>query len=1038
MTTEQKSGVAPSFLDELANRWGLQGRQYAKQLDEDNAVYTWYATLDAFNLAYSIPKYAFEIFLISQNDSTSPVHAVHEWLSSPAGIAIMLMETAALVSFSVLGTACKEDDENWFNRCAVFLWPYIRDLLKASKWAYKGWRSTLAAASLLLGEDLRYLLLPVGLALAALSVLNRFWSRGMKNARKDMMKNNANLYQEVSTKGCAFHLLNQRPPTADCDYDLLVLDEGMDFPNDLKKATLVQRGDEYWIGWDDGASYQYAALSQDIIESMNLPFGVEDELPYNKSFAALYQDIENTDYVPPVNKTYINSYIFLQGYTLAFNKPINGLAPNKLYVYENSGRIYYAVINHAGAIEETEIKQSECEVFAELLEDLQDDQNSDRNSLQIRYAEAIYKQTSAKGYGPKEKQPLHYVNEDGQLDVVNVHNPVQFESALKDLYQQNFTHALQRKLTKLKLEKGTWNREEVVNAELHFLATLPSAGDLSYANSFVYMQGKKQQKTQIFYIDPLGQPHAVRQDRCERFEQYLHSVRNNKNLLSPTQDQVQQLLEQHGGISPSKLGLNSSQWATYSLGVEAKIARQSALLKAECYASTFYGGVVDGMYTCMGILGLALFTPQFFFALAIFSAAMTAVFIVARLHEEYGFQLKLESSATKVKLILLEKKLDILLTELGDLSLVIATSEDDDDPDQRATDAEREQFFTTQDKLVNDLGATMNAFDECRELLKKQMALTFWTAGLEGLRNGLAAYSAVTSLMYMVATICLICAAPCPPMFVIGCAVAGVACLIGFTAQALFLHSAQAHKTTQQDPLAYKRLYDFITNLKDKKQKAYTVCSSEKIDGLKADLWGASIPSQDSLSWVDFWEMFRALLSGWGKGFKFLEWFTGSAVQDPQETPVLFVVSCLCSVGFAIVLFLRALARGFGRAAVDEVVDTNSASPPIELEQDNVSAPTPEEQHPPSKSSPPERKKTASYHPGLHKPSSDKAKESRKTDLARHKSISFFGSAHVHNKPSLGLNHSESSPSFESVDTSAGSQGYRPVPTLTRGLSGTN
>ena len=928
MTTEQKSSDDPSYFDQVTKKLDTQWRHYAKQLNDENAIYAWYALLDSINISYSIPKYVVELSLASEGDHVSSgdvFNSLHDWMITPVGIVVMVIETVALITFSVVGSLSSENDANVLRRYSAILSPYFRDLVKALKWAERMLRSMLSAASTLTGESLSYLLFPLGIALGVLAVLNRIWNRNMKAERKAMMKANTNLHEEVSAKGCTFHVMSKLPEA-----------------NDM---------------------------------------------------------------------TCINSYLFIQGYCFEFKQPDEAVAlDNTLYLYTENKRIFYAVRNKEGKLEKTEIKETDLDplVYNPIRNRLDRTEN---RRLTKHLSKEIYKITSAKGYGPKQDAALYYMRADGNPEPVKIKNTDAFELALKEIYRQNFLEVMKRKLSKLKLEEGNLNREDVNKAELLFLPILPEEG--TCLNSFIYIQGNEQTRTKIIYINPDGDYCPVKRGHCEKFERYLHEAKNNNNLLSPTEEQTQALIEKHGGQAKNKVGLNIEEWEAYSKDVAEKMARQSRLLQAKCLLSAAYSGLIDGGYACLAPMGIAVFIPPVFLTVLIFSCALTLIFIATRIYEECDFQRKLLSTETKVKLMLLEKKLDILLAELGNTSLLIANAGIGDliDADNAALldgdDLEPSETQEKQIKLVDDLDVAMQAFEDCRKELQAQVCLTYGTAALDGLRSGVAAYSAITSGMFLVATICLICATPVSPFFVLGCAVAGLVCMIGFLAHALIKHNEHLKKIEEEIPNSHKKLSEFIDDLKIKKHLAYTACSSTKIEEARATMWNKAVDSSPESEAVVGFEMVRSLLTGPGKALKMMEEVSGTQVQDPVEAPVFFAVACLSSVMFAVVLALRALARGFGRDPVDAVSNGVNNEVPVVIGARDPALPVNIKPEKVKKEAREEKKGASSYNPRFDFGAGADVASARK-QAASPQSGHFLSSRALKNHRLAKLNHSAS------------------------------
>lgn len=265
--------------------------RYARSIHELGYIYAIFGAFDGFNLSCSMMKWMFDVFYSEENVKTADVSdAMHNWLLTPEGIAVAVIEAVALIGFSLIANVLKDDagcgllrmeevpskaDQQAFDKSQYILtpsgcyyyhkssffkssnalrrleldseqlanlrarfpenenklsdaildeittltghtrpkhkfwrflaviWPYVRDVMKSLKNAYKGVRSTLFVMSMLRVQDLQHLLLPVGVALGVLSVLNRLWLRRVREQRKDMMQATADILAEIKTKKLA-------------------------------------------------------------------------------------------------------------------------------------------------------------------------------------------------------------------------------------------------------------------------------------------------------------------------------------------------------------------------------------------------------------------------------------------------------------------------------------------------------------------------------------------------------------------------------------------------------------------------------------------------------------------------------------------------------------------------------------------------------------------------------------------------------------------------------------------------------------------
>lgn len=180
------------FLLAIAGRIDAQSRLLAQKLEKDRYIYHAYAILDSLSSSYSMFKYFWEVF-IGKTDADF----MHKILTSPEGIVAIAAEAIFLVSFSFLASVYDKEENDSMKKAIAAAWPYFRDVMKGLKNAYKGWRSTVQVISLLGGMDLKYMVVPVGLALGVFAAANRFWLRGMVEQRKKQMDMNKELLVEI-------------------------------------------------------------------------------------------------------------------------------------------------------------------------------------------------------------------------------------------------------------------------------------------------------------------------------------------------------------------------------------------------------------------------------------------------------------------------------------------------------------------------------------------------------------------------------------------------------------------------------------------------------------------------------------------------------------------------------------------------------------------------------------------------------------------------------------------------------------------------
>lgn len=194
----------------IIERMDAKSRRLAKKFDELKFIYALYGLLDGLSTSYSTLMYFFNV----ADSATSSADAMNDWMGTSSGVAVAATETITLVAFSFLANIFDDKDEKAFKRYIAIAWPYCRDSIKGVKNAYKGVRSSLQTIGILSGHDLQNMIVPLGLALGVVSLLNRVCMRKfVKDDRVSKMKDNTKLLSEI--QGTAFHFLQNAPPVED-------------------------------------------------------------------------------------------------------------------------------------------------------------------------------------------------------------------------------------------------------------------------------------------------------------------------------------------------------------------------------------------------------------------------------------------------------------------------------------------------------------------------------------------------------------------------------------------------------------------------------------------------------------------------------------------------------------------------------------------------------------------------------------------------------------------------------------------------------
>ncbi|KTD60301.1 transmembrane protein [Legionella santicrucis] len=156
-------------------------------------LYALYLGIDNGKLSMSMIKYGFDIVLANSDLATK---AMQEWIKSPMGASITTLIILSTISASLVTHYTIQEDKKPF-RIVIILWPYIRDSMKSLRNALRGINSTLNLIFILEFQDIRHLIIPIGIFVGGLSVLNRIWIRYKSDQYHKMLEVNAQLLVDL-------------------------------------------------------------------------------------------------------------------------------------------------------------------------------------------------------------------------------------------------------------------------------------------------------------------------------------------------------------------------------------------------------------------------------------------------------------------------------------------------------------------------------------------------------------------------------------------------------------------------------------------------------------------------------------------------------------------------------------------------------------------------------------------------------------------------------------------------------------------------
>lgn len=341
------------------------------------------------------------------------------------------------------------------------------------------------------------------------------------------------------------------------------------------------------------------------------------------------------------------------------------------------------------------------------------------------------------------------------------------------------------------------------------------------------------------------------------------------------------------------------------------------------FLSALQSGLTDGLYLFMGCLTITSFSTALLIPVLVFSAMFSLLTMINRVYEEKMFQDKLVVSQQKIHLALSGKELKNILLKLQKISQTLAQDPDYTNSTASVTDT---SLQTEQSALITQFENEHRKFETIHNKLKTLQISTYKTAVLTGIRHGLYAYSMITSVLFGVATMSAIFAAPVSPLLVLGFAIAGVASLIAFIAHSIWNHSqhqSQLDKPNNPVVVANTKLSELLTIMKGANiielNSRSTSSLYEAVDG------GMLVDPSPQYAIQETFEIARSFASGFTKGQKSVDFILNPLLDiddkgHPHDTPLLLGVIGVYSVGCGIGLALKACEKGFGKDPVNDAI----------------------------------------------------------------------------------------------------------------------
>lgn len=346
------------------------------------------------------------------------------------------------------------------------------------------------------------------------------------------------------------------------------------------------------------------------------------------------------------------------------------------------------------------------------------------------------------------------------------------------------------------------------------------------------------------------------------------------------------------------------------------------------FVSSAIGGFVDGLYLYVGVLTLSALAPPLLIAMASLCAFYTVACIVNRLYEEHAYQLKLMITQTQCRMVLASKQIQTLHAQLSLL-----------ESNPNKTPEDRLKIYWVKKELCERI----DEFAVQRLILQQQTSRSYGSAILLGLKHGLYAYSALSSLLFMVGGFLALGGVVFPPVLIGVVVSLGVAFIVGFIVDAVVSNYKHRKQSNPEQEQQYEQLLEMKQNIELQSKKP--LLTKEQLDdSLKA---GVNVNEAPNVAWPDRFEVIRSLFSGLSKGQKFMD-FAANPLQETdadghyQDTPIMHVLGSLSALLFGSVFSLRALTRGFGRTQLGGDNELSSAVSSPKKEENLTDEFTPE------------------------------------------------------------------------------------------------
>lgn len=566
-----------------------------------------------------------------------------------------------------------------------------------------------------------------------------------------------------------------------------------------------------------------------------------------------------------------------------------------------------------------------------------------------------------------EVRSLFYINADGIKEPIIMEDNEwkDFSKQINELQTQNIHGRMKEYLNYIRKNLTVENLAIQTKMTLHFVADENELGAFDekdnlhiaakYFDSYIYFSQSDQDlpaTNRLYYVTQEGT--LLEQGENSRlFHKRYEEVQQDKNVLNLADVQLKSIIHPKIKSTAKDFGHTYAQFVDLRknmLGEHSRIQDQHWLVRMFGPLSAGLSAVSDGVYFYLFVARMVIPTlmPGWAFFMLSASCALLVVCIITRVAQEFDFRRRLdvtilrpEAEASKKDCAYLYEQLESLMNmedsnTPSDSLIAIATALENSREYRKnqlichsvkTEQVEIKENLNLREKTVlllwNELRDELMLSHALQEKLRPKLDRSYWTAGLEGLENGLAIQGAIASFSFMVSSLFYVSAATCPPAFVIGCLIAGLAammvsCLQGLISQYLYLKKVES---TRLELSLEFRGEQLIKMTGEKGLVGDRESLKESLDYLNRQ---SLEPTADFII-VEWSEIFRLLFKGAVKGRNAIFEIFERLLQSTDNMWMLPIVVVAGMASFGAALGMRAAAKGFAVGRPDSAYSSGSA-----------------------------------------------------------------------------------------------------------------